>query len=93
MTTTTASSLTPITPESLLTYASTVAIATRELLAASEAMNLQAGIDWPQREKIRSIHGHLDKIDDTLLELIDRIGTEDSEQFIRSFWLDGATLG
>ena len=88
MSTTTASSLTPMTPTALLAYASSLAVATRELLAASEAMNLQAGIEWPQREKIRSIHGHLDKIDDTLLELIDHIEGDEGQEFIRAFWLD-----
>ena len=83
----TASALTPITPESLLAYASSVAVAVRGLLEASEAMNLQAGIEWAQREKIRSIHGHFDKIDDTLLELIDRIEGDEGQEFIRAFWL------
>ena len=49
-------------------------------------LNLEAGIEWGLREKIRTAQGHLTKVDDLMSDLAWNIGTEQAITVIELVW-------
>ena len=74
------------TSVALLAYAATIAHTSRESQTASNVLNLQEGIAWRLRQKIRDIEGHFDRIEESALELMEGIGSDEAEDMIQTIW-------
>lgn len=51
--------------------------------------NGEAGIPWNIRERIRTIEGLADRIEEELIELVDRLDTNAARAFVEVHWPEG----
>ena len=56
------------------------------LTLTANTLNLNEKMEWPTRERIRTIEGLLNRIGDELVELVDRIGQDWSEDLMKELW-------
>lgn len=75
-----------ITPDQLtnrVSHFAHLAIQSQEELAH---LNLLGGIEWGQRERLRTIQGHFDKIEDVCIDLIWSDGSEHAANVAEAIW-------
>jgi hypothetical protein len=75
-----------ITPKQLVDRIAVIAKEVRIWQSDLEQVNRMGGIDWPNRERLRSIQGHYGKIEDITSDLIWSEGDDYAADVAESIW-------
>ena len=70
----------------VLAFVQAIAPVASRYATAANQLNQQADIAWRIRERIRTVEGFLDKIDEQLIEILTAVGTDEAEALIEQLW-------
>ena len=72
--------------DAILAFVQAIAPVASTYSTAANQLNQQADIAWRIRERIRTVEGFLDKIDEQLIEIATAVDTDDAEGLIEALW-------